>query len=172
MSVRSFALGTVFGAALAVTLGIATSVVAGVSPERLEAARALIGATVRIKEFEKIVTEVIKSFSSDIMAETHGRSERDVVRAMLDEAREAIRENRGTYLENIARIYATHLSKGDLDAAAGFFSSRAGKRWIGAQDVILNETVQYAGEQGGGLRDRIISRTLQRLEQQGYTTRD
>ena len=101
------------------------------------------------------------------MAEAHGRSERDVARAMMAEARDAITENRGTYLEGIAQIYATHLRKSDLDAALEFFSSRSGKRWIAAQDAILNETVQYAGEQGGALRERIVSETLRRLEQQG-----
>jgi hypothetical protein len=169
MSLRSFALGTLFGALMALTLAAATTVVASVDEKRLEAARELIGAAIKIKEFERIVAEVVKGFSTEIMAEAKGRSERDVVNAMMREARTAISDNREVYLEGIAQIYAAHLSVKDLEAATEFFSSSAGKRWTKAQDAILEDTVDYAGAKGGELRERIIAETLEALRRQGYT---
>jgi hypothetical protein len=167
MSTRSFILGSLFGAMVAATIGLTSAVIADVSPKRLEAARALIGETVKISEFETMLRQVIQGFSAEITAQANGRSEREVVRVMMEQARIAISENRGEYLEGIARIYANHLTASDLEEATVFFSSRAGKRWSDAQDGVLTDTIVYASEAGSALRERVVSNTVERLQIEG-----
>lgn len=139
-----------------------------VSPTSLKAARALIGATVRTDEFEKILRQVIQNFSADISKRTEGVDDRVVVRALMDQAGVTISQNRGLYLEGIAHIYAKHLSAQDLRAASDFFSSPEGRRWTKVQSKVTRDTVKYAVAMGGTLKPQIVAATVRTLKQRGY----
>lgn len=141
-----------------------------VSASSLKAARALIGATVRTEEFEKILKQVIQNFSADIAKRTDGADDKVVVRALMDQAGITISHNRGLYLEGIAHIYAKHLSADDLRAAAAFFSSPEGRRWTKVQNDVTRDTVKYAVAMGGTLKSQIIGETVKSLKKRGYKT--
>lgn len=141
-----------------------------VSASSLKAARALIGATVRTAEFEKILKQVIQNFSADIAKRTEGADDRVVVRALMEQAGVTISQNRGLYLEGIAHIYAKHLSATDLRAAAAFFSSPEGRRWSKVQNQVTQDTVKYAVAMGSTLKPQIVGATVKSLKQRGYKT--
>ncbi len=173
MSFRSFAFGTAFGVTLALVAGLYTQVdAANPNPQRMRAANELIGATVRLREFESMLEQVIEGFTEQIKAQARGRSNRLVGQVLMEQASAAISENRKKYLEGIARIYATHMRASYLRKAKEFFASRAGRRWVEVQDKILEDTIQYAVAQAEVLRDRIVNESIDELQNHGYTTRD
>jgi len=93
------------------------------------------------------------------------------VRTLMQQARVTISQNRGLYLEGIARVYAKHLSEGELRAAVKFFSSTEGRKWTAVQNAITKDTLQYAAKMGGSLKGQIVRSTVEKLKQRGYKTK-
>ena len=143
----------------------------GVDPGSLRAARALIGATIKTQEFEAILARVVQNFSKDINKRTEGADDKVVIQTLMEQARVTISQNRGLYLEGIARVYANHLSEGELRAAVKFFSSDAGRKWTTVQGAITKDTLKYAATMGGSLKTQIVRSTVEKLKQRGYKTK-
>lgn len=137
----------------------------------LRAARALIGATIKTQEFEAILARVVQNFSEDINKRTEGADDKVVIQTLMEQGRVTISENRGVYLEGIARVYANHLSEGELRAAVKFFSSDEGRKWTAAQSAITRDTLKYAAKMGGSLKTEIVRSTVEKLKQRGYKTK-
>ncbi|MGI9412448.1 MAG: DUF2059 domain-containing protein [Hyphomicrobiales bacterium] len=141
-------------------------------PGSLRAARALIGATIKTQEFEAILHRVVQGFAKDITKNTEGADDKVVIRTLMDQARITISQNRGVYLEGIARVYAKHLSEGELRAAVKFFSSPEGRKWTVVQNKITRDTLQYAATMGGSLKSQIVRGTVEKLKQRGFKSKD
>ena len=107
---------------------------------------------------------MVQNFSKDINKRTEGADDKVVIQTLMEQARVTISQNRGLYLEGIARVYASHLSEGELRAAVKFFSSDAGRKWTTVQGAITKDTLKYAATMGGSLKTQIVQFHCRKVE--------
>ena len=67
-----------------------------------------------------------------------------------------------------ARIYATLLSEKDIEAILAFFNSDAGKRYVGAQPMFLNQLVSGMQAWQQKIAVNMMARVRQEMKKKGH----
>ena len=109
------------------------------TPAHIEKARQLILATGISRSFEIIIPEFM-----DQIGNTLTQARPDLVADMnvvLTDLKPEFDRQSAEMIDQSARIYAMLLSEKEIDAILSFFNSEAGRKYVGAQPLFLNQLV-------------------------------
>lgn len=136
------------------------------TPEHIAKARQLILATGISRSFQVIVPEFM-----DQIGNTLTQARPDLVHDMnivMDELRPEFDRQSDEMINLSARIYATLLSEKDIDDILRFFNSEAGKRYVGAQPLFLNQLVSGMQAWQQKISINMMARVRQEMKKKGH----
>ena len=136
------------------------------SPAHIAKARQLILATGISRSFQIIVPEFMDQIGNAL---TQARP--DLVHDMntvLGELRPEFDKQSDEMVDLSARIYASLLSEQDIDAILAFFDSDAGKRYVGAQPLFLNQLVSGMQAWQQKISVNMMARVRQEMKKKGH----
>ena len=136
------------------------------TPEHIAKARQLILATGISRSFQIIIPEFM-----DQIGNTLTQSRPDFVHdmnAVLDDLKPEFDRQSDEMIDLSARIYATLLPESDIDAILAFFNSDAGKRYVGAQPMFLNQLVSGMQAWQQKISVNMMARVRQEMKKKGH----
>ena len=71
-------------------------------------------------------------------------------------------------IEQSAKIYATLLSEKEIDAVLAFFNSEAGRKYVGAQPLFLNQLVSGMQAWQQKISINMMARVRQEMKKKGH----
>lgn len=136
------------------------------APEHIAKARQLILATGISRSFEIIIPEFM-----DQIGITLTQARPDVVHDMnvvLTDLKPEFDKQSEEMIDQSARIYATLLSEKEIDAVLGFFNSEAGRKYVGAQPLFLNQLVSGMQAWQQKISINMMARVRQEMKKKGH----
>jgi uncharacterized protein len=136
------------------------------TPEHIAKARQLILATGISRSFQIIVPEFM-----DQIGNTLTQARPDLVHDMnvvLADLRPEFDKQSDEMIDLSARIYASLLSENDIDAILTFFNSDAGKRYVGAQPLFLNQLVSGMQAWQQKIAVNMMARVREEMKKRGH----
>ena len=136
------------------------------NPEHIAKARRLILATGISRSFQIIIPEFMEQIGNSLT-----QSRPDLVRDMnivLAQLRPEFDRQSDEMIDQSARIYATLLSERDIDAIIAFFDSDAGKKYVGAQPLFLNQLVSGMQAWQQKISITMMSRVREEMKKKGH----
>ncbi len=145
---------------------VATPNPAAPTPEHIAKARQLILATGISRSFQIIIPEFMDQIGNTL---TQARPELvHDMNLVLDGLRPEFDSQSEEMIDLSARIYATLLSEKDIDAILAFFNSEAGKRYVGAQPMFLNQLVSGMQAWQQKIAVNMMARVRQEMKKKGH----
>ena len=145
---------------------VATPNPAAPTPEHIAKARQLILATGISRSFQIIIPEFMDQIGNTL---TQARPELvHDMNLVLDGLRPEFDSQSDEMIDLSARIYATLLSEKDIDAILAFFNSEAGKRYVGAQPMFLNQLVSGMQAWQQKIAVNMMARVRQEMKKKGH----
>lgn len=136
------------------------------SPEHVAKARQLILATGISRSFQIIIPEFMEQIGTAL---TQSRPELvPDMNATLLALRPEFDKQSDEMIDQSARIYASILSEKDIDAILAFFDSDAGKRYVGAQPIFLNQLVSGMQAWQQKISINMMLRVRQEMAKRGH----
>ncbi len=136
------------------------------SAAHIAKARRLILATGISRSFQIIIPEFMDQIGTTL---TQSRPElipdTDTV---LEKLRPEFERQSDEMIDQSARIYATLLSEQDIDAILGFFDSGAGKKYVGAQPLFLNQLVSGMQAWQQKISINMMTRVREEMKKRGH----
>ena len=136
------------------------------SAAHIAKARRLILATGISRSFQIIIPEFMDQIGTTL---TQSRPElipdTDVV---LEKLRPEFEKQSDEMIDQSARIYATLLSESDIDAILAFFDSGAGKKYVGAQPLFLNQLVSGMQAWQQKISINMMTRVREEMRKKGH----
>ena len=145
---------------------VAPPVPAEPTPEHIAKARRLILATGISRSFQIIIPEFMDQIGNSL---TQARP--DLVGDMnivLIQLKPEFERQSDEMIDQSARIYATLLSEKDIDAVLAFFDSDAGKKYVGAQPMFLNQLVSGMQAWQQKISINMMARVRQEMKKKGH----
>ena len=136
------------------------------APEHIAKARQLILATGISRSFEIIIPEFM-----DQIGITLTQSRPDLVHDMnivLADLKPEFDKQSDEMVDQSARIYATLLSETEIDAVLAFFNSEAGRKYVGAQPLFLNQLVSGMQAWQQKISINMMARVRQEMKKKGH----
>ena len=136
------------------------------TPDHIAKARRLILATGISRSFQIIIPEFM-----DQIGNTLTQSRPELVQdtnLVLEKLRPEFERQSDEMIDQSARIYATLLSEKDIDAILAFFDSDAGKRYVGAQPLFLNQLVSGMQAWQQKISINMMSRVREEMKKKGH----
>ena len=135
-------------------------------PEHIAKARRLILATGISRSFQIIIPEFMEQIGNSL---TQSRPELvPDMNIVLDQLRPEFDKQSDEMVEQSARIYASLLSEKDIDAILTFFDSEAGKKYVGAQPLFLNQLVSGMQAWQQKISITMMSRVREEMKKKGH----
>ena len=134
--------------------------------EHIAKARQLILATGISRSFEIIIPQFM-----DQIGITLTQSRPDLVRDMnvvLADLKPEFDKQSEEMIDQSARIYATLLSEKEIDAVLAFFNSEAGRKYVGAQPLFLNQLVSGMQAWQQKISINMMARVRQEMKKKGH----
>ena len=134
--------------------------------EHLAKARRLILATGISRSFEIIIPEFM-----DQIGNTLTQARPDLVQDMnvvLADLKPEFDNQSEEMIDQSARIYASLLTEGEIDAVLAFFNSEAGRKYVGAQPLFLNQLVSGMQAWQQKIAINMMSRVKQEMKKKGH----
>ena len=136
-----------------------------VSPEKLAAARQVVASSGMARSFEPMVPQLEEQIPLVI---TRSRPELSKsLTAVLAQLQPEFDQKSSDMLDIAARVYARHMSLEDLKATAAFFDSPAGKQYVNAQPLMLDELVVAMQAWTQETSTFMMKRVQQEMEKKG-----
>ena len=136
------------------------------TPEHLAKARQLILATGISRSFQIIIPEFMDQIGNTL---TQARPELvHDMSAVLDGLRPEFDKQSDEMVDLSAHIYANLLSEKDIDSILSFFDSEAGKRYVGAQPLFLNQLVSGMQAWQQKIAVNMMARVRQEMKKKGH----
>ncbi len=136
------------------------------SAAHIAKARRLILATGISRSFQIIIPEFMDQIGTTL---TQSRPElipdTDTV---LEKLRPEFEKQSDEMIDQSARIYATLLSETDIDAILAFFDSGAGKKYVGAQPLFLNQLVSGMQAWQQKISINMMTRVREEMKKKGH----
>ncbi len=134
--------------------------------EHVAKARQLILATGISRSFQIIIPEFMDQIGNTL---TQARPDlvHDMI-AVLDQLRPEFDRQSDEMIEQSALIYASLLSETDIDAILAFFNSDAGRRYVGAQPLFLNQLVSGMQAWQQKISINMMDRVRQEMKKKGH----
>lgn len=136
------------------------------TPEHIAKARHLILATGISRSFQIIIPEFM-----DQIGNTLTQSRPDLVQDMgtvLTTLRPEFEKQSDEMIDQSARIYAGLLAEKDIDAILAFFDSDAGKKYVAAQPLFLNQLVSGMQAWQQKVSINMMSRVREEMKKKGH----
>ena len=136
------------------------------TPAHVAKARQLILATGISRSFQVIVPEFM-----DQIGNTLTQSHPDLVPDMilvLNQLRGEFDRQSDEMIDQSARIYASILAEHDIDDILAFFNSDAGRRYVGAQPLFLNQLVSGMQAWQQKISINMMDRVRQEMKKKGH----
>lgn len=136
------------------------------APTHIAKARRLILATGISRSFQIIIPEFMDQISN-----TLAQARPDLVSDMnvvLQQLKPEFDHQSDEMINQSARIYATLLSEKDIDTILAFFDSDAGKRYVGAQPLFLNQLVSGMQAWQQKISINMMSRVREEMKKRGH----
>ena len=136
-----------------------------VPPEKLALARQVVLGSGMGRSFEPMVPQLQEQIPA-IITRTRPELSKDLT-AVLAQLQPEFAKKSTEMIDIAARIYARRLSDDDLKATAAFFDSPAGKNYVAAQPLMLDELVlamQAWTQETSGF---MMKRVQQEMEKKG-----
>ena len=129
-------------------------------------ARQLILSTGISRSFQIIVPEFMDQIGNTL---TQSRPELvpDMI-LVLNQLRSEFDQQSDEMIDQSARIYASLLSEKDIDTILAFFDSEAGKRYVGAQPLFLNQLVSGMQAWQQKISINMMERVRQEMKKKGH----
>ena len=140
--------------------------IAAPTPEHVEKARQLILATGISRSFEIIIPEFM-----DQIGNTLTQARPDLVHDMnvvLANLKPEFDKQSDEMVDQSARIYATLLTEKEIDAVLAFFNSEAGRKYVGAQPLFLNQLVSGMQAWQQKISINMMARVRQEMKKKGH----
>ena len=134
--------------------------------EHVAKARQLILATGISRSFQIIIPEFM-----DQIGNTLTQARPDLVHDMnivLDQLKPEFDKQSEEMIDQSAQIYASLLSEKDIDAILDFFNSEAGRRYVGAQPLFLNQLVSGMQAWQQKISINMMERVRQEMRKKGH----
>ena len=134
--------------------------------EHLAKARQLILATGISRSFEIIIPEFM-----DQIGNTLTQARPDLVQDMnvvLANLKPEFDRQSDEMIDQSARIYASLLTENEIDAVLAFFNSEAGRKYVGAQPLFLNQLVSGMQAWQQKIAINMMSRVKQEMKKKGH----
>ncbi len=135
-------------------------------PDHIAKARQLILATGISRSFEIIIPEFM-----DQIGVTLTQARPDLVHDMntcLADLKPEFDRQSDEMIDQSARIYATLLSEREIDAILAFFNSEAGRKYVGAQPLFLNQLVSGMQAWQQKISINMMARVRQEMKKKGH----
>ena len=87
---------------------------------------------------------------------------------VLNQLRSEFDQQSDEMIDQSARIYASLLSEKDIDTILAFFDSEAGKRYVGAQPLFLNQLVSGMQAWQQKISINMMERVRQEMKKKGH----
>ncbi len=129
-------------------------------------ARQLILATGISRSFQIIVPEFMDQIGNTL-TQAHPDLVHDMIQ-VLNQLKPEFDRQSDEMIDQSARIYATLLSEKDIDAILFFFNSEAGKRYVGAQPLFLNQLVSGMQAWQQKISINMMERVRQEMKKKGH----
>ena len=136
------------------------------SAEHVAKARQLILATGISRSFEIIIPEFMDQIGNAV---TQGRS--DLVSDMnlvLANLKPEFDKQSEEMVDQSARIYASLLTEKEIEAILAFFDSEAGRKYVGAQPLFLNQLVSGMQAWQQKISINMMARVRQEMKKKGH----
>ena len=136
------------------------------TPEHIAKARQLILATGISRSFEIIIPEFM-----DQIGITLTQARPDLVHDMnivLTNLKSEFDQQSNEMVDQSARIYATLLSEKEIDAILAFFNSEAGRKYVGAQPLFLNQLVSGMQAWQQKISINMMARVREEMKKKGH----
>ena len=136
------------------------------TPAHIAKARKLILATGISRSFQIIIPEFMEQIGNSLT-----QSRPDLVGDMnlvLQQLRPEFDRQSDEMIDQSARIYATLLSEKDIDTINAFFDSDAGKKYVGAQPLFLNQLVSGMQAWQQKISITMMSRVREEMKKKGH----
>lgn len=136
------------------------------TPAHVAKARQLILSTGISRSFQVIVPEFM-----DQIGNTLTQSHPDLVPDMilvLNQLRGEFDRQSDEMIDQSARIYASILAERDIDGILAFFNSDAGRRYVGAQPLFLNQLVSGMQAWQQKISINMMDRVRQEMKKKGH----
>ncbi len=144
----------------------APSVDASPTSAHIGKARRLILATGISRSFQIIIPEFMDQIGTTVL-QSRPELARDTD-AVLEKLKPEFERQSDEMIEQSARIYATLLSEEDIDAILAFFDSGAGKRYVGAQPLFLNQLVSGMQAWQQKISINMMTRVREEMKKKGH----
>lgn len=136
------------------------------TPEHVAKARRLILATGISRSFQIIIPEFMEQIGNSL---TQSRPELvGDMNKVLDQLRPEFDRQSDEMIDQSARIYATLLSEKDIDAVLAFFNSEAGRKYVGAQPLFLNQLVSGMQAWQQKISTTMLARVREEMKKKGH----
>lgn len=136
-----------------------------VPPEKLAVARQLIEASGMARSFNPMVPQ-LRAQIPMVITRTRPELSKDLT-VVLAQLQPEFDAKSGEMLDIAARIYARRMSEDDLKASAAFFESPAGKNYVNAQPLMLDELVVSMQAWTQEVSTYMMKRVQQEMEKKG-----
>ena len=136
-----------------------------VPPEKLAVARQVVLASGMGRSFEPMVPQLEEQIPM-VITRTRPEFGKDVA-GVLAQLRPEFDAKTGEMIDIAARIYARRMSDDDLKATAAFFDSAAGKKYVAAQPLMLDELVLAMQAWTQETSTFMMKRVQQEMEKKG-----
>ena len=136
------------------------------TPEHIAKARRLILATGISRSFQIIIPEFM-----DQIGNTLTQARPDLVHDMivvLDQLRPEFEKQSDEMIDLSARIYATLLNEKDLEAILAFYDSDAGKKYVAAQSLYINQLIPGSQAWQQKIAINMMARVRQEMKKKGH----
>ena len=136
------------------------------SADHVAKARQLILTTGISRSFQIIVPEFMDQIGNTL-TQAHPELVPDMI-LVLNQLRGEFDRQSDEMVDQSARIYASLLSEKDIDTILAFFDSDAGKRYVGAQPLFLNQLVSGMQAWQQKISINMMARVRQEMKKKGH----
>lgn len=150
----------------AVTVG-ATPALAqskSITPAQLEAAKVVVQASGIERSFEAVVPSLFDQVREQLVTRPELKDDMDDIIKKITPEFEA---RKAEMIDQAARIYASQMSEADLKQVGAFFTSSAGKAYVGSQPAILQELFVKMQDWQQALSGDVVERLRAELRTRG-----
>lgn len=135
------------------------------SDDALEAARALIEASGAASQFDQVIPLMTGPMMQAFISLAPQRA--GEIREVMAEMVKRFSARKGELIDQIAGIYAKRMSAEDMREVARFYQSEIGRRMVGAQPQILQESFLVGQQWGARIGAEIDAEMRRELRKRG-----
>jgi hypothetical protein len=139
---------------------------AAIKPSHLAAARAVVISSGMSRSFSVVIPQFIDQIS-DSLTQTRPEIAQDL-KDVLTNLRPEFDKQADEMTDIAAQVFAKRLNEADLNAAATFFNSSAGKQYVATQPAVLTDIVTAMQGWQGKVSTNMMERVREEMKKKGH----